>query len=48
MSVDVVDASRIAQLEMKLHKQSDDIARLSRAVERLSALATAVALKGKK
>ena len=40
-----INASRIAQLEMQLHKHTDEIARLSRAVERLSALATAVTLK---
>ena len=40
-----INASRIAQLEMKLHKHDDEIARLSKAIERLSALATAVTLK---
>lgn len=41
-----VNTSQIAQLEMKLHKQQDQIDRLSKAIERLSALATAVAMNG--
>jgi uncharacterized coiled-coil protein SlyX len=39
---------RISMLEMKLHKQSEEIGQLSKAVERLSALATAVTLKENK
>ena len=36
---------RIAQLEMRLHKQDDEIQRLSKAIERISAAMTAVTLK---
>ena len=42
-----VDSSHIAQLEMKLHKQQMQIDRMSTAIERLSALATAVAMNKK-
>tara|TARA_R110000822_G_scaffold31825_4_gene91828 strand:+ start:2386 stop:2529 length:144 start_codon:yes stop_codon:yes gene_type:complete len=45
-----VNSSHIAQLEMKLHNQQQQIDRLSKAIERLSALATAISMnkKGKK
>ena len=39
---------RISQLEMRLHKQDDEIQRLSKAIERLAHLATASTLKGNK
>ena len=42
-----VNSSHIAQLEMKLHKQQQQIDCLSKAVERLSALATAVSMNEK-
>tara|TARA_R110000822_G_scaffold156868_1_gene296604 strand:- start:1180 stop:1320 length:141 start_codon:yes stop_codon:yes gene_type:complete len=40
-------AQRIAQLEMRLHKADDEIQRLSKAIERISAAMTAVTLQRK-
>tara|TARA_R110001599_G_scaffold134483_2_gene312460 strand:+ start:650 stop:790 length:141 start_codon:yes stop_codon:yes gene_type:complete len=46
-----MDSQLIARLEMKLHKQQNEIDRLSNAIERISTAMTAVRMnesKGKK